>query len=56
MDEPGDWALLMVPIVVCVLMLIVAATAGGFRLSQQTDDQLRPACVKTAPAAPDCRR
>jgi hypothetical protein len=56
MDEPGDWTLLMVPIAVCVLLLIVAATATGFRLSQRTDDQLRPVCAKTAPAAPDCRR
>ena len=56
MDEPGDWALLLVPIVVCVLLLIVATTAAGFRLSQQTDDRPRPACAKTAPAEPDCRR
>ncbi|GAA3621991.1 hypothetical protein GCM10022236_25420 [Microlunatus ginsengisoli] len=55
-DEPGDWALLMVPIAVCLVLVILAGAMGVFRTDSPVETDVRVGCVGAGPITLGCRR
>jgi hypothetical protein len=53
-DRPGDWSLLAIPLTICGLMLVLAATFVAPASSAPTDRE-RIACIQAAPVERDCR-
>lgn len=53
-DRPGDWSLLAIPLTICGLMLVLAATFAAPAGSAPTNRE-RVACIQAAPLDRDCR-